>query len=487
MTQIDVSKLLKIGILMSGEKNRDRLLMNILDAAMDISGCDGGTLYIIQNNMLTFRVMVTESKGICLGGNGEIIDMPPVPLASDTHVCSYTAKTGKLVNIPDVYKETRFDFSGTRNYDAMTGYKTGSLLCIPMENDYGEIIGVLQLLNALDGNNIVPFDKQSETVVLSLASQAAICLTNMNYAAEITELFNSLIRVMSTAIDARSPYNANHTRNMVKYGSRFIEWLNKSGNEWQFPETLRDEFLMSVWLHDIGKLVTPVEIMDKKTRLGSALERVRNRFDMIGLNYHIHYLEGKSDNTQYENECKTLSDIRKLVENANTAPYLSDETLEHIRLLEKMTYIDSDGVEKKWLTDSELEALSVRKGTLTDAERAAMQEHVVMTGRMLDEMRFSQKYLNVPKWTVMHHEFINGQGYPQRLSDNQIPREVRLLTILDVFDALTARDRPYKKPMPVEKAFAILEQMADDGQLDKEILALFIQSGAYIEERGETQ
>jgi HD-GYP domain-containing protein (c-di-GMP phosphodiesterase class II) len=475
---IDTGLLLGVGIALSKEKDDDLLFETVLTAAMDITHCDGGTLYIKTDEALAFRTMITRSLGIRRNGKNEPIALPPVPL-TPVNVCARAALDGSLIHVPDVYKSDKYDFSGPREYDALTGYRTVSMLVAPMENDYGDVIGVLQLINALDdGGKIGPFDAGYEPVILSLASQAAICLTNKNYAAEIERLLDSFVEVMSAAIDARSPYNANHTRNMVRYAERFIEWLNGRGGDWTFGPAERRQFIMSVWLHDIGKLVIPLEIMDKPSRLGDKLISVEHRFEVLGLQSRVAFLEGKIGEDEFRKRKLTLEEGLALIRQADKAGVLPDETIERIRMLAGAGWTepgDDNGgaVSRPLLTPEELLCLSVRKGTLTDAERRLMESHVSMTGNMLSRMAFSRNYSRVPEWAASHHELLNGGGYPHRLAGQAIPREVRLLTIIDVFDALTARDRPYKPALPVAKALDILDDMARDGQLDGEILALF--------------
>lgn len=478
MKTLDVKKLLDVGAALSREKDGDKLLEIILDAAMDITECDGGTLYISGEGCLQFRIMITLSTGFHKGGKDDPVELPPVPM-SRSNVCACAAIDRTLINVADVYSSDRYDFSGPRNYDRLTGYRTQSMLVVPMENDYGEIIGVLQLINAKDeSGEAIPFESGYEPVICSLASQAAICLTNMNYAVAIRETLDSFVRVMSTAIDARTPYNANHTRNMVQYADGFIAWLNEN-TDWKFSDAQRRQFLMSVWLHDVGKLVIPLEVMDKESRLGTELGEIRHRFREIGLLNDISLLKAQTDATRHDNTAKALDEGMKLIERTNTAGFLPDEALAELGKLAARTYADETGGVRPWLTPGELHSLSVRKGTLTDEERLIMQSHVEMTSKMLSEMEFSHDYEKVAQWAGEHHENLCGTGYPKKLTAADLCPEVRLLTILDIFDALTARDRPYKKPMPADKAFGILDSMVNEGQLDGEILELFKRSGAW--------
>lgn len=482
MNQLNIEKLLDIGIALSADKDADRLLRTILDAAMDLTSCDGGTLYILQGNALVFHMMVTKSMGIDKGGHGEEIALPPVPLRRE-NVCACAALDKVLINVSDVYHDSRFDFSGPRKYDAMTGYATASMLVVPMSDDHSNVIGVLQLINAKDDTgNITAFDSYSEHVILSLTSQAAIRLTTLNYSEAITGLLKSFVRVMSTAIDARSPYNANHTRNMARYAERFLNWLDETKNPWTMTNEEKQEFLMAVWLHDIGKLVIPLEVMDKDTRLGSRLSDVLHRFEIISLLDELAYAQGKLTKSAYQQRKDELKDASGLIQKANAPGLLTDELHAAIQTLARRTYLDRDGIEHPWLTAEEAEALSIRKGTLTLEESKIMESHITMTEKMLRQMAFINGYKKVPEWASSHHEMLDGSGYPKHSKAEEIPYEVRLLTILDIFDALTARDRPYKKAIPVQKALDILNGMAKEGKIDQNILALFQESRAWAKD-----
>ena len=477
-----LEKILNIGIAFSKEKNRERLLDQILTAAMDITHCDGGTLYINNGEALEFKIMITRSQNIHKGGEAGEITLPPVPL-SEKNVCACGVLFRRLINIPDVYESERFDFSGPKNYDAMTGYHTQSMMVVPLEDDKENVIGVVQLINALDEDgNVIPFQKEYEQILLAMGSQAAICLVNMNYAHQIRDMLDSYVRVMSTAIDARTPYNANHTKNMVTYAKRFIDWLQEHHEIWNFDENKIQEFLMSVWLHDIGKLITPMEIMDKQDRLAGNYDLIMDRFEKIRLLTRIEHLEGR---ISVEEQAQRLEEIKvaaELVGKVNKMGFLPDELEAEIKLLAERTYVEEDGSIQPWITPPEREQLLIKKGTLTQSERAIMQDHVEKTRIMLEQMALGDDYKDVLPWASQHHEFLNGSGYPKGLKGDEICYEVRLLTILDIFEAMTAHDRPYKKAMPAEHAFGILRKMAEEGQIDKDILNLFEQSKAWVED-----
>ena len=462
-----------MSLALTSEHDREALLSNILDTAMDVSRSDAGTLYLLEDDGLHFCRMVTRSQGIRQGGHADPITLPPVPL-EEKYVCSWVALHQEIINVPDVHTDTHFDFTGSLRYDAMTGYRTVSMLVVPMRNDKDEMIGVTQLINATDGQgNVIPFDPEIELLVSALSSQAAISITNMQYSEQITALLDSLVGALSTAIDERSPYNANHTRNMVHLSERFLDWLDKSGQDWHFDEETRRSFLMSVWLHDVGKLVVPLEVMDKQSRLAAQLETVEQRFARMALLSRIALLEGKISEEEYEAAGTAREEAMVFIRRIDTAGFLPDADLAMIDEIAARRFTDENGQSQPWITPEEAHCLRVRKGTLTDEERSVMQSHVVVTGRILSQVQFPKSYARVPQWAAEHHEYLNGSGYPRHLSDGEIPREVRLLTVLDVFEALTARDRPYKKPMPAEKALSILDDMVSDGQVDAEVLELF--------------
>ena len=481
MKNEQMKQLLDVCIALSAERDREALLFCILDTAMDLTNCDGGTLYLLEEDGLHFCRMITRSFGIRQGGAEAPITLPAVPL-KPSHVCARAVLTETLINIPDVKADTRFDFSGTAKYDAMTGYNTRSMLVFPLTNDRGKIIGVLQLINGMQGNGtIIAFAPMYEALASALASQAAICLTNMQYADRVRSLLDSLVRALSTAIDERTPYNANHSRNMARYAAAFLNWLEQTENGWKFTTDQRREFLLSVWLHDVGKLTIPREVMDKQSRLGSRLKDIQQRFTVIKLLARIELLEGRISAEEAETRNRQCIEALELIEKADRAGYQTDDTLAAINTLAERTYRNEAGEVLPWLTAEERSCLAIRKGTLTEEERRIMEDHVVVTGRILNQVAFPEEYANVPVWAAAHHELLNGTGYPLHRAADSLPPEVRLLTILDVFDALTAKDRPYKPGMPAERALAILQNMASEGSIDKNILNLFEQSRVWEE------
>ncbi len=481
-----IRQILNIGVAFSKEKNRDKLLDQILTEAMDLTSCDAGTLYINTGSELEFKIMITRSNGTHQGGVGnDPISMPPVEL-TEKSVCACAVLFRQLINIPDVYEDSKYDFSGPKKYDAITGYRTQSMMVVPMEDDKENIIGVMQLINALDEDgNVVPFHEDFEQILTSMGSQAAICLVNMNYSKQIEEMLNSFVRTMSVAIDERTPYNANHTRNMVRYADKFIDWINAQNEagvelpgKLSFTAEKKHLFLMSVWLHDIGKLVIPAEIMDKGDRLGDKKNPLLFRVEKKKLLDEIAFFKGEIDEVERNVRADENAYLADMIEKINVSGFLTEEQNAFIEKYKDVCY-EENGEKVRIFTDDDITALMIKKGTLTDEERSIMQSHVVMTRKLLEQMSMEGAYRQVAQWASYHHELLNGKGYPNHLSGDEIPLEVRILTIIDVYDALTAEDRPYKPPLPKESAFAILDNMAKGGEIDDRILGMFKESRAW--------
>lgn len=467
----DFKKILNIGIRLSTEKDRNRLLASIIESGMEVTNCDAGTLYLYENEKLTVKIMKIFSMGVSQGEDGEPMkDMPPVLLQAD-NACAYTAIKRKIVNIPDVYDNDRFDFSGIRRYDALTGYRTKSMLVIPLENNENELMGVLQMINAMDGEgNVIPFDEQHDMIIRSLGSMAAIELTNLSYMEELKAQMYSFVEALTTVLDERTPYNASHTRNVEKYAGILADYISKMHQRGEceefFDQERKEKLQLAALLHDIGKMIVPLNIMNRATRLDQDIEKVDERFRLLKSLYEVDMLRGKISKEEYGNRINDLKEELAFIHGIDDMGYLDDENYERVCALAKKQHIQEDGTVTKYITDQEAKYLSIRKGTLTEEDRAEMENHVVMTEKILSKVRFNKNFSIVPKWAASHHEFLNGSGYPKRLSGEELDLETRILTVADIYDALTATDRPYKKPIPEEEAVNILRSMAQEGKIE---------------------
>lgn len=472
----EMKRILDIGIQLTSEKSYARLYEMIMQEAMAITACDAGTLYIYKDEKLYFTIMRTNSQNIYKGGDGEVIDMPPVEMR-ESNVCSYSAIHRKIINIADVYSDDSFDWQGPKKYDSITGFHTQSMLVIPLVNHEGEVLGVLQLINALDADGtIIPFDTAYEYIIYSLASQASISLSNQMLIEELKDLMDSFVDAMTTAIDSRTPYNAHHTRMVAQYCDEMAGYIHEQhllGNTaYDISEADREQLIMAARLHDVGKMIIPLSVMNKATRVEAELPIMQKHWEWLKAELRICMLEGKITEETYTEMSRALEDGRKVVEEADTAGFLKDELYEKIKALAGLKFPLSDGGEAGFITVEQAECLLVRKGTLTAKEREIIESHVSYTSVILKDIHFGSNYDKVALWAGRHHEYLDGSGYPNYVSAEELNTETRLLTIMDIYESLTSSDRPYKKPMPPERAVSVLESMVEEGKLDKGLVAL---------------
>lgn len=474
LSQEELKEIVDIGIELTAEKDEDILLDKILITAMKVTHCDAGTLYLNQDGELVFKIMKTISKSIHKGINGEEIDLPPVPMLEE-NVCAYAAIHHMMVNVADVYNDKNFDFSGPKRYDSITKYHTKSMLVMPMMNSDDDVVGVLQLMNAMDDEgNVIPFDDDQKYVIRTLASQAAVSISNMLYIQEIKDQMYSFIDAFSTVSDARTPYNGTHTKKVTKYAAMLADEINRRHAEGTcrdyFDENRREQLILAAAVHDIGKLVVPLSIMNKATRLEGHLDEIAKRFALIEAYYEIDCLKGLITMREYELEKRYLQESLEIIKEINTASYVTEAQIDQVRKIASRTYHRAGGDVIPYITPYEKSCLEIKKGTLTVAERKEMESHVVMTYTILDKVKFNSHFSDVKKFASSHHELMDGSGYPNHLRGEALDLETRILAVVDIYDALTSKDRPYKKPVSREKAFEILGDMASKGKLEARLV-----------------
>ncbi len=473
----ELQKIINICIELTSEKDRNLLLSRLLDNAMELTACDAGTIYIKRSETLVFTVMKTRSKGIDCGSHGEKIELPPVQL-TESNVCAYSAIHHALVNIRDVYEDDRFDFTGPKNYDRLTGYRTRSMLVVPMQNENGKLVGVMQLLNAGSSPEAGDgyFKEQDEYVLKALSSITSVLIFNMKYNADIKKQMRSFVMSFAAAVDKRTPYNGAHTRKVALYSELMAREYDvrqrELGEKIHFTDEQMEQLRLAAYLHDIGKMIIPLGVMNKETRLGGRLSDIEKRFDYIELSLERDMYKGSIDIDEYKKRTEELKDILGFVRQADSAGFMSDAELARADALDKLSYTKPDGETIMYLNEEELKALKIRRGTLTDEERRIMESHVVMTREILDEVYFNEDYAQVKIFASTHHELLDGSGYPDHLRGDQLSLETRILTAADVYDALTADDRPYKRPLSRERSFEILYSMAEAGKLDGSVIEL---------------
>jgi HD-GYP domain-containing protein (c-di-GMP phosphodiesterase class II) len=486
----DPAKLFDIIIAFRSEKNYLDLLNIILAKMMELTNADAGTLYIVEDGKLHFRIIRNITLNIFQSSRDKI-ELPPITLDPENiaNVCAYAAIKNEIHLIDDVYESDEPFAQGPRNYDKLTGYRTCAMLTMPLTATVGdevEVIGVFQLINPIDEETglVASFGNIFDPPILpSIANIAANTLANLLHEKEIKDLLYSFVRVMTKAIDERSPYNSNHTNNVAEYCNRFALYLTSrfpdKDHKYYFGENRREQLVMAALLHDIGKIITPLHIMDKPDRLGEQLEIVKYKSEIKKHQLEVERLSGKITDEEHAAKLTELQESLLLIEEINTAGFIPDDKFERVKKLGGFVYLDNTGQTVPVLTDANIASLSVRRGTLTDEERNIMQEHASVTYRLLENMIFSKNYKNVTDWASGHHEYTDGSGYPNRLSGGDVTTEMSILTMADIYDALTASDRPYKRATPPDKALGILSAMASEGKFPKELAELFTESEAW--------
>lgn len=509
-----LKKITRIGAALSVEKNIEKLLEMIVDEAKSLSNADGGTLYILdrEKKSLIFQILQNDSLNIRVGGTSrKSPTLPNVPLFNEnnipnhSNVSSHVAITGETVNISDVYKARGFDFDGPRQYDKSTGYRSKSMLVIPLKNHENEIIGVLQLLNAQDlkTGKVISFSHEYELLVTSLASQAAVALTNSQLIQNLLDLFYAFIKSIAAAIDEKSPYTGDHITRVVELTMMIARLINDTDHapfeNFFFNEDEMEELRLAAWMHDIGKITTPEYIVDKATKLQTVIDRIdliETRFSLIAESMKNEHLlreltmrrsgDAGEDKLaelkrQLDEKIQRLDAELEFIKSINTAQeYMQDETIDRLRKIGRKTF-KWQGEERTYLTADELDNLSIRKGTLNAEERKIIENHATVTLKILNELPFPKNLSMVPEYAAGHHEKLDGSGYPRHLSKQKLPLQSRIMAIADIFEALTARDRPYKKPMKLSQALNILSFMTKDGHIDPDIYQLVLNSSLFFD------
>ena len=500
-----------IGASLSAERDINRLLESILTAAKAITRADGGTLYrVADDGTLRFEIVRTTSLEYYLGGTtGNPVPFYPIHLMgkdgkpNHSMVAAYAALTGKTVNIPDAYTADGFDFSGTRNFDKKTGYRSKSFLTVPMKNHENEIIGVLQLINASDprSHEIVPFSSSDQRLAESLASQAAIALTNRMLIIQLEELFESFINLMNTAIDEKSPYTGGHCQRVPQLTMMIAEAVDGIGAgplaAFSMNDKDRYELKIAGLLHDCGKVTTPVHVVDKATKLETIYDRVHlidTRFEVLKRDAEIELLREKAllvahgalraehdaADARHRERIRRLDDDRAFLRACNVGgEAMRESDQERVRAIARYRWTDISGHEANFLSEDELQNLTIRAGTLTGEERQVINHHIVATIKMLEALPWPKHLKNVPEYAGGHHERMDGKGYPKGLTREQMSVQARVMGIADIFEALTAKDRPYKKGKTLSESLQILGRFSLNGHIDPDLFDVFVRRKVY--------
>ncbi|MBV6343057.1 HD domain-containing phosphohydrolase [Candidatus Magnetobacterium casense] len=504
------SDLLKIGTALSAEKNIEALLEMIVVEAMKLTNSDGATLYIKtpDETAIAFKILQNRTLALQMGGTSDkAITFPPLKLykpdgTGNKHLVSvYVALTGTTLNIPDVYEIDGFDFQGCKDFDKNTCYRSKSMLVTALKNYENEIIGVLQLINAQDSEGgIIPFSVDHQELIESLASQAAVAITNASLLSDLKNLMDGFIKSIASAIDEKSPYTGGHIRRVAEITLDIAQGLNSSNDgRWKDFSLSQDEInelRIAAWMHDIGKISTPEYVVDKATKLETIYDRIHYieaKFEILIRDIELFYLkkhaEISSDNNDdkqahltrlrevYDERINSLaSDLNFLRLINQGGEFMSDALIARLKDI-ATTQITLNGVQQNLLTENEVYNLSIRKGTLTEEERNVIQNHVVLTHAMLARLPWPKKLRGVCEYAGEHHEKLDGTGYPNGLDADSLSVQSRIIAIADIFEALSAGDRPYKHGKKLSECIKIINMMVKDNHVDKDIVDFFIRSG----------
>ena len=506
----EIDEMNVIGIALSTAPSTAALLELILQKSREITDSDAGTLYLAEeaaDGTKNLRSKVAQNFSL------------QVPFAEFTmpinsaSIAGYVAQSGEPLHLEDVYnipESLPFRFNPDR--DRNVGYRTKSMLVVPMKNPQGEIIGVVQLINCkrdqkatINPQNaaaiVIPYPENRQALVSSLASQAAVAIENNRLYDSIQSLFEGFVKASVTAIESRDPTTSGHSFRVADLTVGFAEAVDRADTpnfrQFNFSRSEMKEIRYASLLHDFGKVGVREEVLVKADKLYPLQAKlVSERFDFVRkaaqhehserrLNYLLEkgreeYLARQSDfTTELSDKLKELDEFYKFVMQCNKPTVLPEGDFRRLSELAAMQFLDWAGTPRSLLNEDEVRMLSIPKGSLDDSERKEIESHVTHTYNFLSKIPWTKELRNIPLIARGHHEKLNGTGYPGKLNESEIPVQTRMMTISDIFDALTASDRPYKKALPTEKALDILKMEADHKLIDNQLFELFVEGQIY--------
>jgi HD-GYP domain-containing protein (c-di-GMP phosphodiesterase class II) len=505
--EFEFGELAEIARALTTEREIGRLLSVILEKSRMVTGADAGSLYVVETDAglengrrLHFKLSQNDSVSF----DWSEFTMP----VDRCSMAGWVALESQTVRIDDAYQlQANTTFGFDRSFDERTGYRTKSMICTPLITSRGEVIGVLQLINkkrmptlplksAQDFERaVVPFDTRSEQLLMAVAAQAGIALENALLYDEIRGLFEGFVRASVDAIESRDPTTSGHSRRVAALTTRLAVAMEHCSTgvyadvHWR-SEDLRELEYASL-LHDFGKIGVKESVLVKAKKLDDRdLERIRHRFDYIIKSLEAETLARKCAEIQRSATAQTLTNLDvelerqiaaieesfSIIEHANEPTVLAAGDFSRLESFGVMSYRTRDGQIRPWLTPEEILSLSVKRGSLTPREFDEIRGHVSHTFRFLSRIPWGRSLARVPLIAGAHHERLDGTGYPNRLTANQIPLQAKMMSIADIFDALTASDRPYKRAVPLERALDILGLEVKDGHVDRELVQLFIEA-----------
>ena len=506
-----IRRLREIGLALSREEDTNVIFELIMEEAKNITYADGRTLYMKSDDGKTmdFEILRTDSTDTIMGGtSGTKITFPPVQLYDDQgranmhHINTYVAHTGKTLNIQDAYEEDGFDFSGTRAIDESSGYRSKSILNVPLKNHENDIVGVMQLINAKDpqSGKTISFSADMQHQIESLASQGAVALTNKRLVAELKSLFESFIQLIATAIDKKSPYTGGHCERVPEITMLLADAVEKTTEgkyaDFTMTEDERYELYLAGWLHDCGKVATPPHVVDKGMKLETITDRIEvmdTRFEVLKRDVEIAKLKKQIElmtEGSANGEIKTLEeDLTTRIEELSLdqtfiqktnrgGEFMEEEDQKRVADIGNYKW-NLEGEETNFFDEKDVRNLQIPKGTLLPEEREIINDHIVITIDMLNKLPYPKNLRKIPEFAGGHHEKLDGTGYPKGLKDEEMSVQAKMMAIADIYEALTAADRPYKDGKKLSQAMRIMGFMKKDYEIDEELFAIFVKSGVY--------
>ncbi|MFO7660359.1 MAG: HD domain-containing phosphohydrolase [Candidatus Cloacimonadaceae bacterium] len=505
-----IQNLTRIGVALSSVNNLEKIFNLILEEGIAFTNADASTIYKVSDDKksLDFVLVYTKSLNLKMGGNKKPITWQSIPLYDKRnrpqlkYIVTNVYHKKRLLCFEDVYETKDYYIAGTKAIDEQNNYRSKSLLTIPLKNHEDEVLGVLQIINALDPHGkIIAFKDEHIVMLKSLAAQAAIAMSNRKLINDLETLLLQFMHSIAKGIERKSKYSSNHIIRVASLTDMIARQINADVSEKYreifLSENELKELSMAGLMHDVGKIVTPEHVMDKSTKLETVIDRielVKLRFELFKkalLLYKQELGEAlilKIAKQWYPDSIiKSVSDILRQIDSDiiflkdvnNGGEYLSDKAMERISQILKIEF-DYDSQNWKLITEDEYNHLTIRRGTLSAEERKIINEHVQVTWEMLSELTFPNKYKNVALYASSHHEKLNGKGYPQGLNAKNLPLQSRILAIADICEALTAADRPYKKGNKLSEAIKILAECAKNKEIDGDLLDLMLDSGLYL-------
>jgi HD-GYP domain-containing protein (c-di-GMP phosphodiesterase class II) len=505
----ELKELNRIGAALSAERDINRLLSLILDKARKITSADAGSLYLVMKGEDgkpdTLKFVLAKNDSVFFE-----FQESRMPL-DQTSIAGYVAIHGNAVNVADAYElPAGTPYRVSRSWDTKSGYRTKSMLVVPMRDHQDDIIGVIQLINrkkdpaailkpsSVVESQVVSFDQLDLDLMMSLASQAAVALVNTRLIEGIKALFESFVGASVTAIESRDPTTSGHSGRVAELTVGLAQKVDGISSGLFAPVRFSFDQIQEIryasLLHDFGKVGVREKVLVKAKKLffGEMLA-LRQRFGVIKRTVEADYLRAKvacleaggsreelqaleAGHAKRQADIDTALDV---IAKSNEPTVLDGETANALLELPLKSYLDVDGVTRPYITANELEALSIKRGSLSEQERIEIESHVTHTYRFLSQIPWTGEFARVPDIAFAHHEKLDGTGYPRRLKAADIPLQSRMMTISDIFDALVAWDRPYKKAVPVEKALNILNDEAKQGKLDSDLLHVFIDAKVF--------